>query len=211
MRMILTPNLNDVYESHTKTIEQYGISLHTAARGLWAGRTTIEDFIEMMESSIRRGFGRAWNEGAKSCGILPGERTRAEQERLDQLIAQQNSFIFGFGEWIEANSKAEKKLLRNVLGRLQMWVNRYGETKAIAQQMACANFKQKWVWDPRKEHCIDCRKLNGRVYRGEVWRRYDIAPRSHKLACFGGNCGCSLILTDEPVTPGRPPSLIGRR
>ena len=209
--MIPTPNLNEVYESHTKTIEQYGISLRTAARGLWAGRTTIEDFIEMMESSIRRGFNRAWNEGAKSCGILPSERTRAEQERLDQLIAQQNSFIFGFGEWIEENSKAEKKRLRNVLARLQMWINRYGETKAIAQQMACSNIKYRWQWDPSKEHCVDCRKLNGRVYRGRVWDKWGIAPQSHKLACFGGHCGCSLIPTDEPVTPGRPPNLAGNR
>lgn len=203
------PTLNDVYESHTKTIEQYGISLRTAARGLWAGRTTIEDFIEMMESSIRRGFNRAWNEGAKSCGILPGERTRAEQEKLDQLIAQQKGFIFGFGEWIEENSKAEKKLLRNVLARLQLWINRYEETKAIAQQMTCQDQKLEWIWDPRKEHCQTCRKLNGRVYRASIWQQIDIRPRDTrpgKLECRGFRCGCELAVTDKRVTPGRRPT-----
>jgi len=160
-----------------------------------------------MDRAISIAYEQAWREGAATCGIKPAERTDNEQQQLNELIAENRQYIFGFGENIEENSKANGGKLGPHLARGQLWINKYNEVKSIAQQMACADIKLKWVWSPQREHCSDCQKLNGRVYRASIWQKYNIHPQSQNLQCHGYRCGCSFIMTDEKVTPGRPPNI----
>lgn len=186
------------------------MNVRNAVRNLWTGNGDIFDFYEQMNTTIRLGYETAWREGAETCGIKPGERTIEETQRLEAMIAENRQYIFGFGEAIEAGSKANGGKLAPVMTRGELWINKYNEVKAVAQQMACADTKLMWQWDPSiEQHCADCRKLNGRVYRASVWAAYDIWPQSQALECHGYRCGCSFVPTDKSVTPGRPPQ-IGR-
>lgn len=185
------------------------MNIRNAVRGLWSGNTDMFDFFEQMDAAIRIGYETAWREGAKTCGIGPGERTEEETQRLEAMIVENRQYIFGYGEAIEAGSKANKGPLAPLMSRAELWINRYGFVVATAQQMACKDTKLMWVWTPEKEHCPDCRKLNGRVYRASVWEKYNIKPKMMELNCHGFNCGCEFVPTDKPVTPGRPPQ-IGR-
>lgn len=184
------------------------MNVRNAVRNLWTGNGDIFDFYEQMDAAIRLGYETAWREGAETCGIKPGERTIEETQRLEALIAENRQYIFGFGEAIEASSKANGGKLAPAMTRGELWINRYGLVKATAQTMACADVKLEWVWDPTiEQHCSDCRRLNGRVYRASIWEKYNLRPKMYELECHGYRCGCSFVPTDKPVTPGRPPQI----
>lgn len=191
-----------------KSEANYRAAIRAAVRGLWKGELSRFGFLDAMATTIRRGFNQAWDEGAGDAGRLPGERTEAEQRELDRRIIEEMSYIDNFADAIESNSEANGGKLTPMLNRAAFWVSRYQEVKQRARLLAMANKKLKWVWDPVAEHCPDCQRLNGRVYYAQTWARWDIAPQSRQLNCFGG-CKCHFEETNDPVTPGRPPNLIG--
>lgn len=192
-----------------KDIGQFKAAVRAAVRKLWIGAGDLFDFFEDMDRAISFHFNAAWNEGANQCGIRPDERTPEEEQRLTTLITQNRQYIYGFGEAVQEGSKANGGLLGPQMSRAEMWVNRYNEVRSIALQMACENTKLRWQINPAKESCRSCLKLNGRVYRASIWAKYNIYPQNTdgSLACHGYRCGCSFIVTTDPVTPGRPPKL----
>lgn len=187
----------------------FGRRMRGLARGLWAGEIDLFGFIDAFLMAMERGFEQAWREGARTCGIEPGERSSEEATRLNEYIFAQAPFITPLAYWIQENSRANKVKLAVINNRIQIWENRYNEVLAIAQQMACADSKLRWRRNPMKESCVDCINLDGRVYRASIWAAYDIRPQSRALACGGYRCGCVLEQTDMPATPGRPPGITG--
>lgn len=190
-----------------KSSDAYRRELRNNARALWNGTWSEFDFFLAMLTTIRRHFTQAFFEGAATCGITPGELTRAEMQRLEDEIMNEKQYIDGLADFISANSKAMGGLLKDVFTRVELWVNGFQRIKTLAQTLACGDLKYKWQLGPRLVHCRDCKKLNGRTYRGSVWAKYDIYPRHWSLECRGVHCGCGLEKTDEPVTPGFPPKL----
>lgn len=184
-------------------------SIRAAARGVWNGNLDALSGADAMFSAIGRGYEQAWQEGASSCGIKPDERTEEESKELTRIIGDHYQFVGRFVEWITAHSKANGGNLEMVLGRAFEWSNRYVYIETVAREMACKNQKEVWRTDPVKEHCCDCLRMEGRVYRNSTWAKYGIEPRSPALACFGGHCGCHREPTDLPITKGRPPALRG--
>ena len=191
-------------------ISTYRRNLRAAVRGLWSGAISVSQFNSVMKADMDRNLTQAWDEGAKECGIKPDEYSDAENLALAEAILKEQGFVEGFAADVQANSKANKGKLTPLFGRLEMWVNRYNDIKNQAKAMVCGDLKYRWQLGPT-EHCVDCAKLSGRVYRGSIWQKYGILPQSHDLACGGWRCQCSLVQTDEPVTKGRPPALRGRR
>jgi hypothetical protein len=188
---------------------QYRTSIRSAVRGLWAGETSRGEFEGAMTATIERRLSQAWTEGLAACGFTPEEATPADREVRTQAIDENIGYIVGFADAIEAGSRANGGKLDTLYSRAEMWVTGYGRTKTQTQLVACADQKFRWRWNPNKEHCDDCRNLNGRVYRASVWASYGVMPRSRELQCGGWRCGCNLEKTDAPVTPGRPPELRG--
>jgi len=127
---------------------------------------------------------------------------------LETEINQEITYVWQFSVDVISNRLNDGKL-QPLLDRVELWVNAYNRIQNQAMLMACADQKLKWVMDAAKENCEDCQKYNGRVYRGSIWAKYGIQPQGHNLACGGWRCGCSFQETDEPVTPGRPPSPTG--
>jgi hypothetical protein len=194
-------------DSILKQSDDYGLSIRAHVRGLWGGQVDLYQFIEGMIATVTRGFTRAWYDGARAVGIQPSELTLEELSRLQTEINGEISHIYEFGLDIERNNRAAGKHLGPLLRRAEMWTARYEGIKSLAMMLAGGDRKMKWVWNPLKEHCSSCQRLNGRVYRSSTWRRYNIYPRSRELACRGYRCGCVFVETTEPATPGRPPSL----
>jgi hypothetical protein len=180
-----------------------------AVRGLWNGQYSIFNFVDNMYSAIRINYELAWREGALACGIKPEERTDEEKLELARLIGDNLQYVQGFGEYILAHNRASGAKLESLLPRIDAWSSRYLMVQTVAREMACKDQKEKWLRGNTEKPCVDCLRLHGRVYRNSMWAKYGIEPHSPKLACFGVNCDCSRVPTDEPVTPGRPPSLVG--
>lgn len=185
----------------------FGLSIRAAVRGLWNGSLDDFAFIDSMYATIRRGYTVAFREGLKTCGVLPGDMTLEETSRLEQEINQETLFIPNFASDIARESKSNKGHLAPLLKRAEMWTNKYIAIRSLAMTFACGDRKLKWRVNITKEHCSSCLRLDGRVYRASIWRKYDLAPRMRKLECKGYRCGCEFIPTDEPVTPGRPPRI----
>ena len=190
--------------------ETFGLGIRAAGRILWRGEGDIGEFIDSIDSAVRLGYERAWREGAATCNILPADRTTEEQATLDGFIMTAQLHYMGLASFLMDNSRANGGKWGSVLPRLAIWTNRYEEVKATAQQMSCKDQKLMWVYGDT-EHCVDCLRLNERVYRASIWEKYNLRPRQRELACRGYNCQCRFVVTDKPVTPGRPPNLKGPR
>lgn len=200
---------DEIFLNKSRRSDDFRAGIRSAVRAYWNGDFNIVDFISAMTTTIRRGYTRAWYDGAQNVGILPTELTAEELNLLEGEIINSSSYIYGFADDIERGSKANGGKLNPLLGRAEMWANRYDMIVSEAMQSASRNVKLKWVWNPNKEHCADCLRLNGRVYRASIWRKWNLSPRMHNLACGGWRCGCVFENTSDPVTPGHPPQ-IGR-
>lgn len=188
----------------------YKRNVRSPVYGLWSGAIGMFAFVDSMSINIRTGFTRAWYQGAAECGIKPSELTQEELDKLESEINEEISYVVKLGKDIERNSKAEGGKWAPFQKRVGLWANRYNNIYNTAMSYACKDKKLLWVMNPQKEHCADCLRMNGRVYRASVWKKYNIAPRMRALACGGYNCGCSFEITSAPATPGRPPAIMGR-
>ena len=185
----------------------YRSAVRGYVRGLWTGTYDLFGFMDGMGFAISRAFAMAWYEGAESCGIKPSELTPNEQAQLQIEVHSETSFLTGFGSDIMRASKKNGGKLGPHLQRAEMWVNRYDGIYSQAMMMACGDQKIKWILNPAKENCPDCLRLNNRVYRASTWKKYDIRPKMRSLACGGYACGCIFVKTEDPCTPGRPPTI----
>lgn len=198
------------WQDQTKSISQFRIGIRAAVRGLWAGQIDLFTFVDSMLSTIERRLAQAWDIGARECGISRDEMTLAELEARQDFINSQFEFLFPFGKDIEARNRASGVgRLREHLVRSEVWINRYEQAKNQGKAMACRDKKLKWILGVA-EHCGSCLKLNGRVKRASFWQSSGVLPRvanASFLDCGGWRCQCSLIVTQDPVTPGPLPNL----
>lgn len=194
----------------TESAGSYEREIREAARGLWSGMISYEQFFDSMLSTIRGGLTQAWSDGMKECNMTPADMTSDERTTLEYRIVEESSHLSGFASFIEAGSKANGGLLRDVFSRVELWVYRYQDLVNQAKLTVCKDPKLKWKWNPMKEHCSTCRRLNGRVYRASIWNKNGVQPQSppnSSLECGGWKCGCELEITSDRVTPGPFPAV----
>jgi hypothetical protein len=181
--------------------------LKNAAYALWRGVWEYGEFLDGFSMSLVWGLQNAWYEGAESVGIKRDELTDFERNLLQVGIIEQESYVPAFGLWIMQNSRENKGKWGAVEYRVYIWANRYQDFVNRGRAAAHNDPKLKWVVGATKKSCKDCQRLSGRVYRASVWSKYNLAPRSNKLACKGYFCLCNFEPTTDRCTPGRPPSI----
>lgn len=197
-------------EEVQKSLNDYRRSLRALARGYYNQEFDRFSFVDQMVQAISRNFTQAWQRAIKDCGLKPEDMTPEEQAILDQKINGQYQYILGLADALDEAREAGDAVT-TLFDRIEMWVERYNEIQSLAKITSCGDKKYKWVRDPIKDSCPDCIKLDGRVYRGSIWAKYNIYPKAAELACGGWKCGCRFEETDEPVTKGKPPKLSGKK
>jgi hypothetical protein len=193
-----------------KSIEGYRLNIRSAVRSLWNGNIDYYTFMDNMSLAIERGFTQAWYEGAKIYGVSPSELTDEEHLRLTDEVNREREFVRNLGQAINTNSKVFGGKLQPLLTRSELWVSGYNRIRILGSSYAAKDQKLQFNLGFSKEHCVDCTRYNGRVYRASIWRKYDIQPRSYSLACRGYHCLCFFTPTNAPATPGFPPGPLGR-
>jgi len=189
-------------------IDSYRSQLRAIVRGLWIGAIDIQDFVLRMTTSLKRSITAAWKEGASKAGVTEDELTDDEKYERENFYWRQVGHIEMFGTDVEKASKANGGKLAPLMGRVDLWVNQYTAVENQAFLMASKDQKLIWVVGPT-EHCRDCAKYEGRVYRASTWAKYGIAPQNHSLACGGWRCQCRFEPSDLPANRGRPPAMTG--
>jgi hypothetical protein len=197
------------YASEIKSQADYESQLKTLIRSLWFGRIDLFGYVDSHVSMVTRFFGQAWRQGSKDCGVnFPSESSVEELQRFDEETNDEIRRVLPFAEEIVAAKDADGNVDQFII-RARMWANQWGRIRNLASQIVCKDRKLRWRRNPLKESCVDCVRMDGRVYRASTWQKYGILPRTRELACHGYYCGCGFEPTDEPITPGRPPALVG--
>jgi hypothetical protein len=189
-----------------KTLEGYRLLLRENARQFWSGQGDWYDFYTSMMLSIERGFKQAWAEGMLTYGLKLDDQNAEEKKRLAVEINAEKTHIETLADYIEKNSKANGGKLTLVFQRVEQWISAYSRIRQLATAMAAKDKPLEWVYGPT-EHCADCLRLNGRVYRASIWIKNNLLPKSWQLECHGIHCQCELKPTTKPLTRGRPPRL----
>ena len=194
-------------EEMAESIDTYGNRIRSYTASLWRGDINESEFASAMITLVEVGMRNAWLEGMAEAGIMEGEMNQDEIIALAQLISFQWNYIDGYANYIVENSRANGIKLNTLEPRMQMWINRYNESKNQALQMAKTDPKLEWVLG-LTEHCADCKKYNGKVKRASYWKKIGARPQLPTLACKGINCECQLVPTDKPLSKGylTPPS-----
>ena len=191
------------------SIDSYRLNLRGNVRALWTGEWSMSEFIGAMTDTVERGIMDAWKEGAAKAGVAEDELTQAELDARMAFMWAQWSQLPGLATFVDAHSQANEGKLETALGRVDLWVNQYNAATTEAQMMAKADQKMLWMLGPTEEHCRDCAKYAGRVYRASTWLKYNIRPQAMALACHGYRCACTTVPTDLPANKGRPPAMTG--
>lgn len=164
------------------------------------------DFTSEMFRLVRVGFTQAWNEGMAAANITESEMTDEERIRLEQEIVKEYSYVNGFADAVDAGSKANGGKLAPLFYRAGLWADGYPRIRSLAMTYAADDPKLKWTLNPA-EHCISCKKLDGKVKRASFWKSKGVYPKAwDKLTCKGG-CKCELVPTTDRCTPGALPVL----
>jgi len=195
------------------SISTYRRNLRAAVRGLWTGAISADQFVGVMKADIDRNLTRAWDAGAKECGVKPDEYTDAEHLALAQAILKEQTFVEQFGADIQAGSKANKGKLTPLFRRVELWANRYNDIKNQAKALICKDKKLEWVYGDTV-HCSTCLALHGKIKRASQWQASGIQPQNppnKNLECGGWKCQCTLRVTDKPVSKGPLPRFRGKK
>ena len=203
-------NKQHMVEKARSRANDYRMGIRRAVRGLWSGAIDRQQFADAMSATIDRGQRYAFEDGARECGILPGELTEKELDRIQDAILYEMQWIEGFGQAIEDGSRANKGKLEPLFQRAEIWIGRYVGFMSEARTMACSDRKFRWTLGRTKNPCSSCVKLNGQVRRGSFWNDRGILPRVHGaeyLECHGFRCDCTLEPTQEPASRGPLPKL----
>lgn len=191
------------------SLDSYRRKLRKAARAFWAEAIDYWDFQIAMQFAIQDELFKGWMSGARECGISQYNEILPDEDRIFQDFKQnQLAFMPRFALFMIQTKESGGKI-GTVYRRLELWANRYNEIRNLARQIVCKDKKMAWVLGPTEQHCPDCSRYSGRVYRASIWQRNGIKPQDNDLSCCGYNCLCQLKPTDRPVTPGKPPAKSG--
>jgi hypothetical protein len=197
-------------EAEIRTEADYRTGIRRLFRGYWNGSFSMFEFLDNGQSVIGRGYRQAWHEGAAREGVRPDELTHVELGEINSAINAEVGNLLMAATDLQGKLKTDGGKWGPIQKRADTWASRYEQIAARAELTAAGDKKKKWTYGDT-EHCEDCRKLNGRVYRASKWREANIEPRSSRLQCFGIHCQCRFEDTDEPITRGKIPRLRGPR
>lgn len=183
-----------------KTVGTYQRQVWRLIRELYNGEIDEYQFIDDFSEFIDNQFGRAWRQGARDMGVNPNQFVDGDIDQLAVRIERERDFMLGLADDI-MRARANKWPLEPFRQRSAMWAGRYDQVIQEAHIWFAGKRMLEWVYDPSKEHCDDCDRLNGVVASGNEWAASRWRPGARDLDCGGWRCGCRLLPTDKPPSP----------
>lgn len=173
-----------------------------------ADETTKRKFAGGMRSALRR-FGLiAFRDGMNDAGYDPESLSAEELATFRAWQDEQTSLVGGLANEIFKQGISENEV--NL--RAQMWADVSLRSIYMKGVVTGNNLvPMKWTLGQAVEqHCTDCPRLAGQVRTAAFWDKADLHPGSLKTECMHG-CKCDLVVTNEPLSKGKLPRLVGGR
>lgn len=153
----------------------------------------------IMRSIMRNETMKAMLRGLKDGGVDVTRLGAKDMRTYSGLWAEHSKYItnfvsrmFGYGQGRIERSEAA------VRQTVDLWANKTLREFYIAGlAMADADGMYRWVLGKTEKHCPDCIRLDKQVHRLSEWRKAGAVPGSSQLACWGGNCDCKFVKTNE--------------
>lgn len=99
---------------------------------------------------------------------------------------------------LAGNLKLEVFNPQSLLNRIVLWVNKALEMYVWGQLFRVDNPFYEFIYNPLKDHCTDCQRLNGQVHTAQEWVASGFWPQGAGLECGGFNCGCRFVDSNGP-------------
>ena len=163
---------------------QFGAGIRIAVLALLKGEIGGFAFTDAMYRAVRVGMRDAWLEGAKIAGFAPDEIEPADERALldiqhamlQRVLSLQADVLKRRDRLLFAPEEFDKHKAE-LWNRITIWDARYEQARSEAIVRFSADQKLEWIMDPRKDHCISCMKLDGKVKRASWWRDNGILPQ----------------------------------
>lgn len=197
---------NEVQPPFEKSADEYAAEITRLANALYYQRINSYTFVDSLFSAAKIHLWRAWAQAAARFGVKSEDMSPDERAYIDTVVNNEALYMPGLADFIIAQ---RGKGVDSLMARLSLWVNRWNDVYNAGLLRFGRDKKLKWVMGATVEHCEDCAKYAGKVYRSSTWARYDIRPQSRLLACGGRKCRCRFVVTRSPITPGKPSLPLG--
>jgi hypothetical protein len=145
---------------------------------------------------LEEGGREAYLDGLKRAGKKKPEFDAKGKKQLATWLSKQRGFVSSFVASVEDGKFSAKQLANKGL----QWTNG-SLSDMLYKGMEDGAPRKMWLWryNPAKEHCVTCLRLNGQVHQMKTYASRGLLPRSTRLVCHGDNCGCRLIPHDGPA------------
>lgn len=157
-------------------------------------------FKDLILGQISQAYEKAWVDDGNE--LPPPEYIRNASQ---SSVLAQFEFVDGYYKAI-IDARVDGTPIDPLLNRAVMWANRYTDAynNGVALIVAQTGGKLIWKEGDTKEKCTECLALDGIVARATVWAKVNVHPSdppNAKISCEGWECRCTLVKTDENLTP----------
>ncbi len=133
----------------------------------------------------------------RAVNMSSSELSNAERANMQAAVEQHVNAVHGLANDIYGGKYDDSPA--GALTRIFVWSNMAAGVYFLGLASRRDNPLLEWVWDPAKDHCGDCVRLNGQVHTAQEWLDSGFTPRSMALECRGFNCGCGWRESAGPV------------
>lgn len=147
-----------------------------------------------MRSILKRYGYQAYKDGLAAGGVSVDTLDPDENADYMTIFVDQAQYIPG----LSGDVYVKKTITPgNAYSRAEMWGKSLQAFNDAGMMAANQNGMYIWTRNHLIESCDDCIRLEGQVHRIRNWKARGLTPRSSKLKCWGGHCGCRLKRTTE--------------
>lgn len=183
------------FKDAAEEVDAYAALLDDFIRQAWAGDMSLVDFRRAHNALIRESARSVYIQGLEDCGVSEEDMTDSDDATIEDWTRGQLEHVADFAAAVLA-ARGYDAAQEAVSAQAELWVKALRGLATRACMSADADKMGTWEYDPDKEHCTTCEKLDGKRHRMSWFLDNGYIPQepgSETLECGGWRCGCKIV------------------